>query len=123
LTALPPATNRVFLIFTAPHLRFGSRLPTRVHAVGGAIGPQIWHASSIKSKTTDWEPGAPVESPSGLEEPGVERGVAMSDNDIADTIAAFAKAAADAKQMGFDCIEMHGAHGYLIDQFFWGWDQ
>src|SRR5207245_6847562 len=37
---------------------------------------------------------------------------------IADTVAAFAKAAADAKRLGFDTVEIHGAHGYLIDQFF-----
>jgi 2,4-dienoyl-CoA reductase-like NADH-dependent reductase (Old Yellow Enzyme family) len=43
----------------------------------------------------------------------------MSDSDIADTIAAFARAAGAAKRLGFDTIELHGAHGYLIDQFFW----
>ena len=31
-----------------------------VHAAGGAIGPQIWHASSIQSKTSDWQPDAPL---------------------------------------------------------------
>ena len=90
-----------------------------VHDAGGAIGPQIWHSASVKSKTNDWEPEHPVESPSGLEEPGVPRGQAMSEEDIADTVAAFASAAADAKRLGFDTIEFHGAHGYLIDQFFW----
>lgn len=90
-----------------------------VHAAGGAIGPQIWHAASIKSKTKDWEPEAPVESPSGLEGPGIPRGEAMSEEDIADSISAFANAAADAKRLGFDTVEFHGAHGYLIDQFFW----
>jgi 2,4-dienoyl-CoA reductase-like NADH-dependent reductase (Old Yellow Enzyme family) len=43
----------------------------------------------------------------------------MTDADVADCISAFAKAAADAKRLGFDAIELHGAHGYLIDQFFW----
>jgi hypothetical protein len=46
------------------------------------------------------------------------RGVAMTEEDIADTVAAFAKAAADAKRLGFDTVEIHGAHGYLIE-FFW----
>jgi 2,4-dienoyl-CoA reductase-like NADH-dependent reductase (Old Yellow Enzyme family) len=43
----------------------------------------------------------------------------MSEEDIADAVAAFARAAADAQKLGFDTIEIHGAHGYLIDQFFW----
>lgn len=43
----------------------------------------------------------------------------MTEGDIADVIAAFAKAAKDAKAIGFDGVEVHGAHGYLLDQFFW----
>jgi 2,4-dienoyl-CoA reductase-like NADH-dependent reductase (Old Yellow Enzyme family) len=43
----------------------------------------------------------------------------MTDEAIADTIAAFGKAAGEAKRLGFDTLELHGAHGYLIDQFFW----
>lgn len=88
-----------------------------VHAAGGKIGPQIWHTGSTRAG--EWEPDAPVESPSGLVGPDDPRGVVMSEEDIADTVAAFAQAAADAKRLGFDTLELHGAHGYLIDQFFW----
>ncbi len=87
-----------------------------VHAAGGKMGPQIWHTGSTRA---GWEPELPVESPSGLVGPGDARGRAMSEEDIADAIAAYASAAADAKRLGFDVAELHGAHGYLIDQFFW----
>lgn len=89
-----------------------------VHAAGGKMGPQIWHTGATRGMS-GWKPEAPVESPSGLNGPGDPNGMAMSDEDIADTIAAFASAAADAKKLGFDVVELHGAHGYLIDQFFW----
>lgn len=89
-----------------------------VHGAGGKMGPQLWHTGSTRA-FTEWEPEAPVESPSGLLAPNEPRGNTMSDADIADTIAAFAQAALDAKNAGFDTFEIHGAHGYLIDQFFW----
>ena len=89
-----------------------------VHEAGGRMGPQIWHVGSVRGGP-DWEPEAPVESPSGIVGPGARRGGAMTDEDIADTIAAFASASADARRLGFDMVEVHGAHGYLIDQFFW----
>ena len=88
-----------------------------VHAAGGKMGPQIWHTGSTKSG--DWEPEAPVESPSGLIGPDTPRGAVMTEEDIADTIDAFARAAADAERLGFDMVEVHGAHGYLLDQFLW----
>ena len=90
-----------------------------VHGAGGRMGPQLWHTGATRGQS-GWAPEAEVESPSGLLAPGQPRGHAMSDSDIADTIAAFARAAADAKRLGFDTIELHGAHGYLIDEFFWG---
>lgn len=90
------------------------------HAAGSAIAPQLWHVGSVESKAVaGFEPEGVPESPSGLVMPGVSRGKAMSEEDVADTIAAFARAAGDARALGFDCVELHGAHGYLIDQFFW----
>lgn len=91
-----------------------------VHAAGGVMAPQLWHTGSVRSSTlVDWEPDAPVESPSGLIKPGDARGEAMTEEAVADTVAAFVKAAGDARRLGFDAIDLHGAHGYLIDQFFW----
>ena len=51
--------------------------------------------------------------------PGREYGVAMTEADIEATIRAFAQAAAQARRLGAGGVELHGAHGYLIDQFFW----
>ncbi|HEX7814527.1 NADH:flavin oxidoreductase [Dyella sp.] len=91
----------------------------QVHAAGGRMGPQLWHTGSTQAQGTEWEPAVPVESPSGLIAPGKPRGEAMSEEAIADAVAAFARAASDAKRLGFDTLELHGAHGYLIDEFFW----
>jgi 2,4-dienoyl-CoA reductase-like NADH-dependent reductase (Old Yellow Enzyme family) len=91
----------------------------RVHADGGAMAPQLWHMGVVAPKDASWRPAAPFEGPSGLVAPGKIGGVAMTVRDITDTIAAFAEAAAQARRLGFDAVEIHGAHGYLIDQFFW----
>ncbi|MFT7492126.1 MAG: 2,4-dienoyl-CoA reductase-like NADH-dependent reductase (Old Yellow Enzyme family) [Pseudohongiellaceae bacterium] len=90
-----------------------------VHAKGGKIAPQIWHVGSVRKEGADPDPSVPGYSPSGLFMPGKKNGIAMSQQDIDDVVAAFAQAAADAKEIGFDAVEVHGAHGYLIDQFFW----
>jgi len=51
--------------------------------------------------------------------PGKVNRHTMTQQDIDDVVKAFAQGAADAKELGFDAVELHGAHGYLIDQFFW----
>jgi 2,4-dienoyl-CoA reductase-like NADH-dependent reductase (Old Yellow Enzyme family) len=43
----------------------------------------------------------------------------MTESEIGDVIAAYGRSAANAKAVGFDGIAIHGAHGYLIDMFFW----
>ena len=90
-----------------------------VHEAGGKMAPQIWHVGSVANPFTEWRPASPVESPSGLVAPEKQRGKTMTGEDIADTVAAFGRAAAESKRLGFDTVEIHGAHGYLLDQFFW----
>lgn len=91
-----------------------------VHEAGGKIIPQIWHFGTSR-KPGESVPNPEVASigPSGLDETGTKTGEAMTEADIAAVVQAFAEAAADAKRVGFDGVELHGAHGYLIDQFFW----
>lgn len=90
-----------------------------VHAEGGKIAPQLWHVGGIRKPGV--EPGGdlPGYSPSGMAFPGKVTGHAMSHQDIEECIEAFIQGAVNAHQLGFDAIEIHGAHGYLIDQFFW----
>jgi 2,4-dienoyl-CoA reductase-like NADH-dependent reductase (Old Yellow Enzyme family) len=89
-----------------------------VHAAGGSMGPQIWHQGIMDNHHSGWQPLTPFEGPSGINRPDNTNGLAMSEKNIADTIKAYGDAAADAKRLGFDCVELHGAHNYLIDQFF-----
>jgi 2,4-dienoyl-CoA reductase-like NADH-dependent reductase (Old Yellow Enzyme family) len=90
-----------------------------VHEAGGTFVPQLWHVGGCMDFNFPDAPHAPLVSPSGFAGPDVPGGRAMSDSDIADTIAAFARSARSAKQLGCDAIELHGAHGYIFDQFFW----
>ena len=77
-----------------------------VHGNGGKMGPQIWHVGDTRSS----EDYPKVE---------MEKASTMTLEDIQDTVAKFAASAKSAKDLGFDVLEIHGAHGYLIDQFFW----
>ncbi|WP_413043168.1 NADH:flavin oxidoreductase [Pseudomonas sp. YJ42] len=90
-----------------------------VHAVGGKIVPQLWHVGNVRRKGTEPEAEVPGYGPMEKLKDGQVVVHGMSKQDIQEVIAAFAQAAADAKAIGMDGVEIHGAHGYLIDQFFW----
>lgn len=90
-----------------------------VHGAGGLIAPQLWHVGTARGQGADWAPFGPVDSPSGLVAPGKRKYEALTEEGVADIIAAFGRSARAAHELGFDAVEIHGAHGYLIDQFFW----
>lgn len=106
--------------FHAPESLAGwKKVVDAVHAAGGKIAPQLWHVGLARRPGSGPHPDAPSDSPSGILPNGKTIGEPMSEEDIADTVHAFARAAKAAVETGFDAIELHGAHGYLIDQFFW----
>lgn len=94
--------------FHGPALQEWKKVIDAVHKNHGQMGPQIWHMGAMKPSASGWLPPGPFEGPA-----------TMSIADIEKTIQAFADSSLEAKKLGFDCVELHGAHGYLIDQFFW----
>lgn len=97
-----------------------------VHAEGGRIAVQLWHVGRISH--ADFQPGggAPVSSTArpiqaktftarGLEPVTPAR--ALRTDEIPGVVGQFAHAARCAMEAGFDAVEVHGANGYLIDQF------
>ena len=91
----------------------------QVHGAGGKIFPQLWHTGIARDPAKMHNSDLASASPSGLIAPGKKIAEPLTVEQIESLVASFANAAADAQRLGFDGIEIHGAHGYLIDQFFW----
>ena len=99
-----------------------AKVAAAVHEAGGRIVPQLWHIGMTRKPEARLNPEAPAMGPSGIRVgPDGERrdGHAMTERDLDDVVTAFAQSAAAAERIGFDGVELHGAHGYLIDQFLW----
>ncbi|MFJ8671929.1 NADH:flavin oxidoreductase [Streptomyces sp. NPDC093589] len=97
-----------------------AKVADAVHEAGGTIMPQLWHIGMVRNAGDPPYADAPAMGPSGIRVDGTPNaGTAMSRRDLDDVIGAFAEAAAAAERIGFDGVELHGAHGYLVDQFLW----
>ena len=112
-------SSRVPRFFGERPLAGWRKVVDAVHAEGGAIFPQLWHNGATRKPGSGPFPGAPVISPSGVNAAGAVVGEPATPRQLEALVAAYARAAAAARDAGFDGVELHGAHGYLLDQFLW----
>ena len=96
-----------------------SKVVSAVHAKGASIMPQLWHVGAVRRPGIGPDPAVPGMGPMDVFENGERVVRAMTHADIAAVAASYARAAKCAVELGCDAVEIHGAHGYLLDQFFW----
>jgi N-ethylmaleimide reductase len=107
-------------------VRAWSRIVESVHNSGGRIFLQLWHVGRISHSSLLPNNAQPV-APSAIRANAhthiatgaaqVSEPVALTPSGIKETLADYQRAAANAKEAGFDGVEIHAANGYLIDQF------
>jgi 2,4-dienoyl-CoA reductase-like NADH-dependent reductase (Old Yellow Enzyme family) len=91
-----------------------------VHGVGGAMFLQLWHQGAVNyGGDAEVNPDFVALSPSGLAHPGEPFGRAATEADLQSIKRAFVRGAVDAAEIGADGVELHCAHGFLLDQFLW----
>ncbi|MGZ4813179.1 MAG: NADH:flavin oxidoreductase/NADH oxidase [Terriglobales bacterium] len=115
-------------IYQDEHVEFLSRIVSFLHQQGALAGMQLAHAGRKASTDAPWRGGKPLDeahrgwspilAPSAVAfGDGYQVPKAMDEKDIRSVVAAFAKAAKRALRAGFDVIEIHAAHGYLLHSF------
>ena len=102
------------------------KVTDRVHARGGRIFIQLWHVGRVSHTSLQVNGGAPV-APSAIRAKGktfvngaftdISEPRALELSEIPGIIESFKRGAANALAAGFDGVEIHGANGYLLDQF------
>lgn len=113
-------------IYTDAQVEGWRKVTDAVHAEGGKIAIQLWHVGRVSHESLQPGQKAPV-APSaiaaktktyiqgGFADTSTPR--ALETAEIAGIVADYRRAAENARRAGFDGIEIHGANGYLIDQF------
>jgi N-ethylmaleimide reductase len=113
-------------IYTKEQITGWRQVTDRVHARGGRIFIQLWHVGRISHTSLQPNSGAPV-APSAIRAStktfvggkfaDVSEPRPLELNEIPGIVDAFRRGAANAREAGFDGVEIHGANGYLLDQF------
>jgi len=114
-------------LYTAEQIAGWRAVTDAVHAKGGFIFNQIWHVGRISHSSLQPDGALPV-APSAVPPSGdhtnasgqqvpFETPRALEENELAELVRNFVTAARNAQEAGFDGVEVHGANGYLLDQF------
>lgn len=114
-------------LYSAEQIAGWRAVTDAVHAKGGFIFSQIWHVGRISHSSLQPDGTLPV-APSAVRPAGdhtdasgqpvpFETPRALEENELAGIVADFVTAARNAQAAGFDGVEVHGANGYLLDQF------
>ncbi|MDB5987755.1 MAG: nemA 1 [Nevskia sp.] len=113
-------------IWDAERVAGWKQVTDAVHQAGGLMAVQLWHPGRAAHSLLN-DGAQPISSSNkairndtiytskGAQPYEVPR--ALRTDELPGIVASFRKAAENAKQAGFDAVEIHGAHGYLLDQF------
>lgn len=114
-------------IYSAEQIDGWRKVTNAVHAKGGKIFSQLMHVGRV-SHSANMPAGARILAPSAIQAAGEmwtdsqglqlkEKPLAMTTADVKNAIIDFARGAVNAIEAGFDGVELHGANGYLLEQF------
>lgn len=110
-------------LYTPEQVAAWNKVTDAVHAEGGTIIAQLWHVGRLSHN--ELIGGSSPQAPSPVTAEGLVHKLRkpystpekMTEGDIREVVGQFARAAQNAMEAGFDGVEVHAAHGYLIDQF------
>ena len=107
-------------IFDPVALAMWRQIAADVQAAGAAFVPQLWHTGGARTKYEDVvNPEARSISASGVYFPDKPYGEPITESEIEAAVLSYGRGARAAMETGCDGVNIHGAHGYLIDSFFW----
>ena len=92
---------------------------SKIKQAGGSVIAQLWHSGAMREAGMGPDPSIPAYTPSGLSSANNKNAHALTHSDIKKISDVFGQDAKWCEEIGFDGVEIHGAHGYLIDNFFW----